>query len=65
MTVSENKKKANKTWDDKNMLYQTVKVRKELLLEFKEICNRRGDRVNTVLKTAIEDYVEKYREVSE
>lgn len=41
------------------MSYQTVKVRKELLDTFKETCKARGDRVNTVLREAMEDYIER------
>lgn len=39
------------------MAYQTVKVRKELLDEFRETCKLRGDRVNTVLREAMESYI--------
>ncbi|MBQ7737023.1 MAG: hypothetical protein IJT62_04235 [Oscillospiraceae bacterium] len=40
------------------MTYQTVKVRRELLEEFKAVCAARGDRVNTVLREAMERYIE-------
>ena len=49
-------------WDKANMAYQTVKVRKELLDEFRSICKRRGDPVNTVLKTAMEEYIAMHKE---
>lgn len=39
------------------MAYQTVKVRKELLEQFREAVQANGDRVNTVLKEAMEEYV--------
>lgn len=49
---------ANKRWDEKNeMTYQTIKIRKSLLDEFKAACAKRGDRVNTVLREAMEQYV--------
>ena len=55
--VTEAKKATNKSWDDKNMAYQTIKIRRELLEEFKSACARNGDKVNTVLREAIENYV--------
>ena len=55
--VTEAKKATNKNWDDKNMAYQTIKIRRELLEEFKSACARNGDKVNTVLREAIENYV--------
>lgn len=57
--VSEAQKLANAKWDKENMAYQTIKVRKELLDEFKATCVACGDRVNTVLRQAMEDYVSK------
>ena len=57
MPVTENKRASNARWDKKNMAYQTVKVRKELLDEFRETCKLRGDRVNTVLREAMESYI--------
>ena len=55
--VSESKRASNDKWDKDNMAYQTVKVRRELLEGFKAACAARGDKVNTVLREAIEDYV--------
>jgi uncharacterized protein (DUF4415 family) len=55
--VSESKRASNDKWDKDNMAYQTVKVRRELLEDFKAACADRGDKVNTVLREAIEDYV--------
>lgn len=57
MAVSEAKRASNDRWDAENMAYQTVKVSKALLTEFKAACVARGDRVNTVLRRAMEDYV--------
>ena len=56
--ISEAKKTSNAKWDKENMAYQTVKVNKKLLEEFKAACAARGDRVNTVLRKAMENYVE-------
>ena len=55
--VSESKKSANAKWDKENMAYQTVKVNKKLLEDFKTACAARGDRVNTVLRKAMENYI--------
>lgn len=57
MALSEAKRKGNEKWDSANMAYQTVKVRKELLEQFREAVQANGDRVNTVLKEAMEEYV--------
>lgn len=57
MPVAGNKRASNARWDKENMAYQTVKVRKELLDEFRETCKLRGDRVNTVLREAMESYI--------
>ena len=57
MAVSDAKRKSNEKWDKENMAYQTVKVRRELLERFKATCAERGDRVNTVLREAMENYI--------
>ena len=57
MTVSKAKREGNNKWDSENMAYQTVKVRKELLENFRAAVQANGDKVNTVLKNAMEDYV--------
>lgn len=53
------KRASNDKWDAQNMAYQTVKVRAELLAKFRAACAARGDRVNTVLREAMEDYVKR------
>ena len=58
MTKSESQKRARDKWDSVNMVYQTVKVRRALLDDFKAACAARGDRVNTVLRKAMEDYID-------
>lgn len=45
-------------WDAANMSYQTVKVKTTLLASFKAACAARGDKVNTVLREAMERYVD-------
>jgi len=56
--VSAAKRASNDKWDAEHMAYQTVKVRRELLEEFRVACKLRGDPVNAVLRRAMEDYVE-------
>lgn len=48
---------AVKKYDAEHMAYQTVKVRRQLLDDFKAACAARGDKVNTVLREAMQDYV--------
>lgn len=55
---TEAQKRASKKWDDKNMQYQTIKINKELLQEFKQVVQAKGERVNTVFKEFIERYIE-------
>ncbi len=55
--VSESKRASNDKWDKGNMAYQTVKVRRELLEDFKAACAARGAKVNTILREAMEDYI--------
>lgn len=56
MAITDAKRRANKKWDAGNMAYQTVKVKKTLLEDFKSACAQNGDRVNTVLREAMEKY---------
>ena len=57
MTVSAAKRASNDKWDRENMAYQTVKVPKALLEEFRAAVTARGDKVNTVLRQAMENYI--------
>lgn len=50
---------AVKKYDQENMAYQTVKVKKDLLEKFRETCKANGDKVNTVLREAMENYIAK------
>ena len=63
MAVSEAQRRANQKWDAENMAYQTVKVKKALLEDFKAACAARGDKVNTILRQAMEEYT--YKEGNE
>lgn len=57
MSWQENKKEYNKQYDAANMAYQTVKVNKALLEAFRAAVAANGDKVNTVLREAMETYV--------
>ena len=61
MPISEAKRKGNDKWDSANMAYQTVKVRKELLEEFRAAVAANGDKVNSVLRSAMEDYIANHK----
>lgn len=54
--ITDAKKASNAAWDRENMVYQTVKVRKEILEAFRAAVAANGDKVNTVLREAMEDY---------
>lgn len=55
---TEAQKRASKKWDDANMQYQTIKINRELLQEFKQVVQSKGERVNTVFKEFIERYIQ-------
>lgn len=59
MTVSKSQYDAQRRYDAANMTYQTVKVSKALLTAFKAACAANGDKVNTVLRLTMEDYVKR------
>ena len=61
MPWQENKREYNKKYDSENMAYQTVKVRRELLEEFKALVQANGDKVNTVLREAMEQYIAEHK----
>lgn len=50
-------KRAKKKYDETHMAYQSIKISKELLAEFRAVVAARGDKVNTVLKQAMVDYI--------
>lgn len=56
MAVSDSQRRAAQKWDAENMAYQTVKVRRALLDDFRAACAARGDKVNAVLRQAMEAY---------
>lgn len=56
MPITDARRRANQKWDAENMVCQTIKVKKTLLEDFKAACAARGDKVNTVLRQAMEEY---------
>ena len=60
MPWQENKKEYNRKYDSENMAYQTVKVRKELLEQFRAAVAANGDKVNSVLRNAMEEYIKEH-----
>ena len=58
---TEAQRRAIDKWDQANMAYQTIKVRKETLEEFKALVQANGDKVNTVLREAIENYISDHK----
>jgi hypothetical protein len=62
MPISEAKKASNQKWDAANMAYQTVKVSRALLTDFRECVAANGDKVNTVLRGAMERYIEDHKD---
>ena len=61
MPLSEAKKKSNLKDDKENVGYQTVKVKEELLQEFRQAVQDNGDKVNTVLREAMETYIKEHK----
>lgn len=59
MPITDARRRANQKWDAENMVCQTIKVKKTLLEDFKVACAARGDKVNTVLRQAMEEYTYK------
>lgn len=55
--ISEAQRKARDKYDKENMAYQTIKINKDVLQEFKRIAQENGDKVNTLFKGFIEQYI--------
>lgn len=61
--VSEAQKKARNKYDSENMDRVTIKVKKELLQQFRQAVQDSGDKVNTVLREAMEEYIQQHKKV--
>ncbi len=44
-------------WDAEHMTTVAIRVRKEIFTAFRAACTARGEKVNTVLKQAMEAYI--------
>lgn len=56
--VSPKKRANNNKWDLKNMTVLGVKVRKDYADEVRQKAKERGDTVNSILKAALDKYME-------
>lgn len=65
MAVSPKQAASRDKYDKEHFVYQSVKVKKETLSDFKAICAERGERVNTVLRQMMERYVEEHKKTDE
>jgi len=61
MPVSEKQAGYRDKYDKAHFVYRSVKVKKELLADFLAACKERGERPNTVMRQAMEKYVEAYK----
>lgn len=52
---------AQEKWDAANMTYQTIKLKRALLDDFKAACAAQGDKVNTFLVGCIQKYVDDFK----
>ena len=59
--TTEAQKRAKKKYDSENMAFQTIKVNKAILLEFRQAVQDNGDKVNTVLREAMETYIKQHK----
>lgn len=48
--AKESQKKASKKWDSENMLTLSVRLRKEMVEEFRRVAESRGTTANALLK---------------
>ena len=57
MALSDAKRRANNKYIAKNMTVLGVKVRKEYADEVRKVAKERGDTVNSILKAALDQYL--------
>ena len=58
MKTTEAQRAAVKKYDAEHMAWWSVKVKKELLEEFRATCKANGDKANTILREAMERYID-------
>lgn len=56
--VSPAKRKSNNKWDKENMVVLSCKVRKEYADRVRACCAANGDTVNSILRDALDAYLE-------
>lgn len=59
MAVSEAQRKAIKKYDAEHFDVVRAKIKKEILKDFKEICEKNGESMSSIINKAILDYIEK------
>lgn len=57
MPVSEAQKRARDKYDKENMDRVTIKVKKDLLQQFRQAVQDNGQQVNTVFRKFMEEYI--------
>lgn len=57
MAVSEAHKKGNKKWDSENMMTLSVRLRKEMVEQFRQKAEQNGVSTNSLLKSFVESYI--------
>lgn len=57
--VSDAHRAGNKRWDAENMLTLSVRLRKEVVQQFRQKAEENGTTANALLKNFILDYIEK------
>ena len=57
MPVSEAQKRARDKYDKENMDRVTIKVKKDLLQQFRQAVQDNGQQVNTVFREFMEEYI--------
>ena len=56
--LSEAKKKGNQKWDAANLKGITIKLTNDVMEEFRRICELNGDTPYSVLRKAVDAYIE-------
>lgn len=60
MPISEARKRANKKWNNENLTSFTVKLNKEKTEKFRAAAAAAGTTPTTVIKQAIENFIENF-----
>lgn len=60
MAVSEAQRKAIKKYDAEHFDVVRAKIKKEILKDFKEICEKNGESMSSIINKAILDYIKSH-----